>query len=461
MSLLIKNGLIVTSDAQYNGDVYVEQEKIKAIGVNLNFKAKEVIDASGKYILPGAIDSHTHLCMPYMGTYVKDDYKTGSIAAACGGVTCILDFNTQRNGETLYEALERKKKLAKGNSAVDFSLHPSITEPKDNIIKEIKTAITDYGTPSFKAYMTYDFRLDDYAILRMLEKTKKYGGIVQVHAENFGIIEYLNNSFEKKKKLSIPHHPKSRPNIAEAEAISRAAKLAEITGGNLYIVHLSSKEGLKEVMRAKDKGVNIIAETCPQYLVLDESRYFEPEFNGAKYVMSPPLRDKQSCEALWEGIRRGYISTVGTDHCPFDLNGMKDMFGKDDYRKIPNGAPGIETLMTLIHSEGVAKGKITLQQMVKILSVNTAKIFGLKNKGSICPGKDADIVIFNPKIKFNISYKKLHMNVDYNPYEGFEIAGMPEIVYVRGKKAAQFKNDRVEFVGEIGRGRFIKREPSF
>jgi dihydropyrimidinase len=251
----------------------------------------------------------------------------------------------------------------------------------------------------------------------------------------------------------------SRPNIAEEEAIYRASKMVELTGSRIYIVHLSSKEGLWIVKEARDRGVNIYAETCPQYLLLDDERYKESDWNGAKYVMSPPLRTKESNDALWQGLRGGDLQVVATDHCPFDFNGKKDMNGKDDYKKIPNGAPGIETLLIMLHSEGVAKGRISLEKMVDVLSCGTARMFGLKDKGEIAVGKDADIVVFDPNQKFTVTQSKLHMNVDYTPYEGFEVTGMPKVVYSRGKKVSEWNGEQMEFVGEVGWGRFIKREP--
>ncbi|OQY51583.1 MAG: dihydropyrimidinase [Desulfobacteraceae bacterium 4572_89] len=459
MSLLIQNGLVVTSTGKYIADVYVEEGKIKALGEKLDFKADTIIDAEGKYVLPGAIDPHTHLAMPFMGTFAQDDYETGTIAAACGGVTSVVDFDLQQKGESIFEAVERKKSWAKDKVAVDYSLHPAIMDPRPEVIEEIKDAIHEYGTPSFKIFMVYDFRVDDATMITLLKQTKKHGGLVQVHAENVHIIDHLNEEFEKQGKLSPYFHAKSRPNIAEEEAVSRAAKMVEMTGSRIYIVHLSSKEGLARVKEARDKGINVFAETCPQYLLLDEERYKESGFNGAKYVMSPPLRTKESNGALWEGINQGDVQVVATDHCPFDINGKKDMNGTDDYKKIPNGAPGIETLLMLMHSEGVVKGRITLEKMVDILSTSTAKMFGLADKGEIQVGKDADIVIFDPEQKFTITQEKLHMNVDYTPYEGMEMTGMPVEVYVRGKKVSQWKDDHVEFVGEKGYGRFVKRVP--
>ena len=459
MSVLFKGGTIVSATGRCTADVYAEGDRITAIGSNLDTPADEVVDAAGKYLLPGAIDPHTHISMPFMGTHAQDDYETGTIAAACGGVTTVVDFDLQQKGESLLEAIERKKSWAEGKAVVDYSLHPAIMDPRPEVIAEVKKACLEYGTPSFKIFMVYDFRVDDATMIKLLEETKKYGGLVQVHAENVYIIQHMNEVLEKEGKLAPYYHALSRPNIAEEEAIARAAKMVELTGSRIYIVHLSSKEGLWKVKEARDRGIDVFAETCPQYLLLDEERYKEPDFNGAKYVMSPPLRTVESNAALWQGLKGGDLQVVATDHCPFDFNGKKDMFGKDDYKKIPNGAPGIETLLILLHSEGVVKGRISLERMVDVLCTGTARMFGLKNKGEIAVGKDADIVVFDPEQKFTVTQGKLHMNVDYTPFEGFEITGMPHLVYSRGQKVARWNGDQVEFVGEVGRGRFVKREP--
>ncbi len=459
MSVLFKGGTVVNSTGRYVADVFADGDQITAIGANLDNPADEVVDASGKYILPGAIDPHTHISMPFMGTSAQDDYETGTIAAACGGVTCVVDFDLQQKGETLLEAIERKKSWAEGKVCVDYSLHPAVMDPRPEVIEEVKKACQEYGTPSFKIFMVYDFRVDDATMIQLLEETKKHGGLVQVHAENVHIIDHMNKVLEKEGKLEPYYHAVSRPNIAEEEAIYRASKMVEMTGSRIYIVHLSSKEGLWIVKQARDHGVNVYAETCPQYLLLDDERYKEPDWNGAKYVMSPPLRTKESNDALWEGLRGGDLQVVATDHCPFDFNGKKDMNGKGDYKVIPNGAPGIETLLLMLHSEGVAKGRISLEKMVDVLSSGTARMFGLKDKGEIAVGKDADIVVFDPDQKFTITQSKLHMNVDYTPFEGFEVTGMPSAVYSRGKKTAQWNGDQMDFVGEVGHGRFIKREP--
>jgi len=459
MSVLFKGGTIVNATGRYVADVFADGDKIKAIGTDLDNPADEVVDAKGLYLLPGVIDPHTHIAMPFMGTYSQDDFETGTVAAACGGVTCLVDFDLQQKGESLLAALERQKALAEGKACIDYSLHLAVMDPRPEVVAEVKKACRDYGTPSFKIFMVYDFRVDDATMIKLLEETKKHGGLVQVHAENVYIIQHMNEVLAKKGKLEPYYHAVSRPNIAEEEAIGRAAKMVELTGSRIYIVHLSSKEGLWKVKEARDRGIDVYAETCPQYLVLDETRYKEPNWNGAKYVMSPPLRTKESNEALWMGLKGDDLQVVATDHCPFDFKGKKDMFGKDDYKKIPNGAPGIETLLMVVHSEGVVKGRISLERMVDVLSTGTARMFGLKDKGEIAVGKDADVVVFNPQQKFTITQKKLHMNVDYTPYEGMKITGMPRSVYSRGKKIAQWNGQQMEFVGQLGRGRFIKREP--
>jgi dihydropyrimidinase len=459
MSVLIKNGLIVTSGGSYTADVYVEGDKIKTIGTGLDHKADEVVEAKGKYVLPGAIDPHTHIAMPFMGTTSSDDWKTGSAAAACGGTTCIIDFSLQGKGEKLGDAVERQKGKALGQSAVDFSIHPGVTDARPDVVEEVKKAIHDYGTPSFKIFLFYDFRVDEYAMIRLLEETRKHGGLVQVHAENFDIIKRLNETLAAEGKLTPLYHARAHADLAEEESVGRCIEAVKLTGSRIYVVHLSSAKGLWKIRQARDLGHKIFAETCPQYLTLSEERYEEPNWNGAKYVMSPPLRTRESQEEMWLGLRDGDVQTVGTDHCPFNFKGQKDMFGKEDYKKIPNGAPGIETMLMLLHTEGVVKGRISLERMVEVVSTGTARMFGLTDKGAIAAGKDADIVVFDPKTKFKITQKKLHQNVDYTPWEGWEMTGMPSVVYSRGKKVAEWAGDQMKFVGEYGRGKFVKRAP--
>jgi dihydropyrimidinase len=462
MSVLIKGGEIVTSEGRYTADVYVEGEKIRAIGQELGHKADETVDARGKYVLPGAIDPHTHLAMPFMGTTSADDFHTGGVAAACGGVTTVIDFVLQGKGESLLDAIRRQQGVADGKAAIDYSLHAGVTDPRPEVIEEVKKAVEEYGAPSFKIFLFYDFRVDDYTMIRLLEETKRYGGLVQVHAENFDIVRRMNERLAKEGRIADPYlHAVAHAAIAEEEAVERAGKMVEFTGSRIYIVHLSWMGALRRIAEFRERGVEVFAETCPQYLLLDETRYREPNWQGAKYVMSPPLRAAESCAALWGGLKSGYIQTVGTDHCPFNFKGQKDMFGKDDYKKIPNGAPGIETPLMLLHSEGVRKGRISLEKMVEVLSTGTARMFGLKEKGAVAVGKDADLVVFDPAQKFTITRGKLHMNVDYTPYEGVEVTGMPAVVFSRGRRVAEWRKDRVEFVGEKGRGRFVKRVPPF
>lgn len=459
MSLLIKSGLVVTASKSFVADVYVENEVISAIGNNLANKADEVIDAKGKYILPGAIDPHTHIDMPCMGTRTTDDFTSGTIAACCGGITSFIDFEHLDGRPTMKGILEQRKDLAQKLSVIDFSFHIGMTQVNNELLNEMEKAVNEYGTPSFKAYTTYGFRVGDIELIKLLERAKTVGGLVQLHSECHAIVEEMREKLDKEGRNSdFYSHALSRPAICEAEAVSRALFFSKFTDSNLYIVHLSSKEGLEVVREAQDKGQKVIVETCPQYLVLDDS-YLKKGWESSKYILSPALRDKSSCDSLWKGIADGYIQTIGSDHCPFNFQGIKDMNGKNDYRKVPGGAPGIETTLMLMHSEGVAKGKISLEKMVEVTSTNVAKVFGMHDKGEITVGKDADIVIFDPKQKFTINYQKLHMKVDYNPYEGMEIMGMPNMVFSRGRKVAQWKNDRVEFVGKPGDGKFIHRTP--
>lgn len=462
MSLLIKSGLVVTASDSYHADVFIEADKITAIGSDLfeyEKRAGEVIDAAGKYVLPGAIDPHTHIDMPCMGTRTTDDFTSGTIAACCGGITSFIDFEHLEKGTTIKSALEPRKSLAQKLSVIDYAFHIGITEVNETILSEMKEAVHSYGTPSFKAYTTYAFRLDDQELIKLLEKAEEVDGLIQLHSENHSIIESLRERFDREGRNSDLYcHSLSRPAIAEAEAVSRAVYFTKFTDSQLYIVHLSSMEALDIVKEARKKGLKVIAETCPQYLVLDDD-YLKKGWESAKYILSPALRDKSNNDALWKGIADGVIQTIGSDHCPFNFHGIKDMNGKDDYRKIPGGAPGIETSLMIMHSEGVVKRKISLEKMIEVTSTNVARIFGMEDKGEIAVGKDADIVIFDPKQKFTINYQKLHMKVDYNPYEGIEVTGMPYMVFSRGRKLAQWTNDHVEFIGKAGLGKFIHRKP--
>ena len=462
MKTLIKNATIVTSQDIYFSNLIIENDKIvKITDSNMdedNYNC--IIDATNKYVLPGVIDPHTHFEMSCKnGIQSSDDFFTGTVAGACGGVTSVIDFKLQDYGNTLENAIRDHMVIAK-KSVLDYSFHVCISDPTIETLNEIKKIIKDYGITSFKVFMTYDFKINDLEFLNILQQVKSYGGILQLHAENHDMIQYMNKKFESENKLAPHYHAKSRPNIAEEEAIFRAIKMNELLDAKLYIVHLSSKEGLRVIKDAQSTGISVYAETCPQYLVLNDNYNNETGWNIAKYSMSPPVRTELDNMALWEGIRDGTIQTIATDHCPFDFYGTKDKFGKDDYKKIPGGLPGIETSLMLVHSEGVVKKRISLTKLVEVMSTNIAKIFKMSNKGEIKPGKDADIVIFDPNQEFIISKDKLHMNVDYSPYEGMKVIGMPYTVFSMGKKIAYWNQDKnmVDFCGIDCKGSFIERK---
>jgi len=451
---IIKNGMIITGSDTYFADIGIKDEKIIMIGEKLSADNAEIIDAQGKYVIPGGIDVHTHFDMPFCGTVSKDDFETGTIAAACGGTTTIIDFCIQGKGQTLAESLEIWHKKANGKASIDYGFHVAITDMNDKILAEM-TEIIKKGFPSFKLFMTYEgLRVDDGALLKALIQAKENGGLVCVHAENYYMLTYLIDKFKQEGKNEPIYHALSRPPIVEAEATSRAIKLAQFVDAPLYIVHLTNKLSLHEVAQARKAGSKIMAETCPQYLLLDEDNYREPDFNGAKYVLSPPIRTKDNQEPLWQGLRDNVLQAVSTDHCSFDFQGQKEM-GKDFFGKIPNGAPGVETRMALIFDRGVNTGKISLNRFVEVTATNPAKIFGMyPKKGTIAIGADADLVIFDPKLKKTITQKELHENVDYTAYESFKVTGYPVMTLSRGKVIAKDN----QFVGKVGAGEFIARK---
>jgi dihydropyrimidinase len=457
VSLLIKNGTIVTASDQYKGDVFVDGEKISVIGTALTMPADRTIDASGKYVLPGGIDVHTHLDIPFGGTTSSDDFETGTIAAAHGGTTTIVDFAIQYHGQTLHHAWETWMKKAEGKAAIDYGFHMIMTELNDQVEQEMD-ALVRQGVTSFKLFMAYPgvFMLDDASIFKALLRTGKNGGTICMHAENGGVIDVLVKKALAEGKTAPKYHALTRPARAEAEATHRAIALAEIADVPIYIVHLSAAEALEMVTEARDRGLPAYAETCPQYLFLSYDNYEEPDFNGAKYVMSPPLREKWHQDVLWKGLAKNDLQVISTDHCPFCMAGQKEL-GKDDFSKIPNGAPGIETRLTLVHNGGVRKRHISLNRFVELCSTTPAKMFGLfPRKGTIAVGSDADIVVFDPKRKQTLGVKTLHMRVDYNPYEGTVVEGSPSHVVSQGNVIIE--GDK--FVGRKGAGRFIKRGPS-
>ena len=455
MSLLIKNGTIVTASDTYNGDIYIEEGIITEIGTNIDKASDEIIDAKGKYVIPGGVDVHTHLNLDVGIAVANDDFYTGTVAAACGGTTTIIDhMGFGPKGCDLKHQVNVYHGYADGNAVIDYSFHGVIQHINDDILEEMESIVKEEGIPSFKVYLTYDYMLEDENVLKVLKRLKELGGITTVHCENHGSIKVLREYFVNNGFKTPKYHPLSRPAEAEGEAVNRMINLASIAdNAPLYIVHLSSKIGLSYIKMANEREENIYAETCPQYLVLDDSKYEEDNNEGLKYIMSPPLRKKEDIDALWKGINDGYIKTIATDHCPFSFKTDKQL-GKDDFTKCPNGAPGIEERMPLIFSEGVMKNRISINKFVEVCSTNPAKIFGVyPKKGVIQVGSDGDIVIIDPTIEKTLKVKDLHSNVDYSAYEGIKLKGYPIMTISRGKIIV--KNNI--FIGEKGYGNFLKR----
>jgi dihydropyrimidinase len=462
LKTVIRGGTVVTATDLYRGDVLIEDEKIVAIATNVgqaHFGTQtpdRTIDASGKFVIPGGIDVHTHLDMPFGGTTSADDFESGTIAAAHGGTTSVVDFAIQYRGQTLGHALETWMKKAEGKAAIDYGFHMIVTDLNDAVEDEMD-ALVRQGVTSFKLFMAYPgvFMLDDASIFRALLRTGENGGTICMHAENGGVIDVLVRKALADGKTAPKYHALTRPARAEGEATHRAIALAEIAEVPIYIVHLSAAEALEMVTEARDRGLPAYAETCPQYLFLSYDNYEEAGFDGAKYVMSPPLRPKETQKKLWRGLAFNDLQAVSTDHCPFCMKEQKEL-GRGDFSKIPNGAPGIETRMSLVFDGGVRTGEISLNRYVELTSTSPAKIFGLfPRKGTIAPGSDADIVVFDPTRKHTLSAKTLHMKVDYNPYEGREVTGVSETVISRGRIVVE--NGR--FTGRAGAGSFLKRSP--
>ena len=453
MKTVIKNGTIITASETFEADVLVEEGVISAVGRGLN--APGVIDASGLLVLPGAIDAHTHMEMSAGETRSADDFYTGTVAAACGGTTTILDFVDPAPGQSLLDALAARNAEADPKAVVDYGFHMTINRADSATLDEMG-AVLDAGLPSFKAYMAYaGLMLDDEALYRVLVRSRQVRGRVSVHAENGSLIRYLVAKYVAEGGSGPIWHLLSHPPEIEAEAASRVMDLAHLAHAPLYVVHVSAAESLERIRSAQARGWTVFAETCPQYLTLDESRYAEPDFGGAKYVMSPPLRTKADQAALWQGLRQGSIQTVATDHCPFNFHGQKDL-GLDSFSTIPNGVGGVETRLPLLYHFGVNRGRITLSRFVEVVATGPARLFGLRGrKGSLAPGCDADIVLWDPRRKVSIAAAQLHQNVDYTPYEGFSVRGWPVLTMLRGEVIVR---DGC-FCGAKGMGRFLKREP--
>ncbi len=457
MSILIKNGRIITAVDDYMGDVFIENETITHIGKSLDMEADEILDASGKYLFPGGLDPHTHLDMPFGGTVSADDFETGTRAAAHGGTTTLIDFAIQTKGQSTLEALDTWHAKADGKTAIDYGFHMIVTDLEDNRVHEMKM-LADEGVTSYKLFMAYPgvLYVDDGTIYRAMRKAGENGTVVCMHAENGIVIDEIVKRALAEGKTEPKYHALTRPTRMEAEGVHRAISIAEVANVPVYIVHLSSSDALEQVMLARNRGVHAFAETCPQYLFLDHSYYEQEGFEGAKYVMTPALREKWNQEELWKGLRFGDLQSISTDHCPFCFKDQK-ILGIDDFSKIPNGGPGVENRMSLVFNGGVNSGRISLNKFVELTSTAAAKTFGLfPKKGTIAVNSDADIVIFDPNRKETISINNScthHMRVDYNAYEGFEVTGFTETVLSRGKIIIK----DCEYMGKKGDGQFLKR----
>jgi len=461
MKTLIKNGTIITASDQYQADVLIEDETISTIsapGTKLDALGPidKTIDARGKWVIPGGIDVHTHMELPFGGTVASDDFETGTIAAAFGGTTTIVDFAVQDQGGTAKQAWASWMSKAEGKAVIDYGFHIILREYSDAIGKEMGDLVKE-GVTSFKLFMAYPgvFLMDDASILRTMQRSGEIGATICMHAEAGVPIDLLVKQAIAKGHTAPKYHALTRPPVLEAAGVHRAITLAQVADVPVYIVHVSAVEAMEQISEARDKGLPAYGETCPQYLFLSHDNYEEPGFEGSKYVMTPPLRDKAGWDAMWRALALNDLQVVSTDHCPFCFNGQKDL-GKDDFSKIPNGAPGVETRMALLYDGGVRKGKISPTRWIDIASTTPAKIFGLyPKKGTIAPGSDADIVVFDPEKEHTLGVKTLHMRVDYNPYEGRKIRGVSETVLSRGRVVVE--NGKLQ--AKPGSGRFIRRAP--
>jgi len=452
---IIRNGTVVTATDTFVADVGISDGKISAIGSNLPAEnASQVIDAAGKLVMPGGIDVHTHLDMPFGGTTSADDFETGTRAAVFGGTTTLIDFAIQYKGQALRQAFDTWMKKASNKAVCDYAFHCIVTDITGGQLSEMNDLVRE-GVTSFKLFMAYPgvFMLDDGSIFKALQTTSQNGGMVCMHAENGSAIDVIVQQALAEGKKSPKYHALTRPTTAEAEATARAIALAEMAGAPIYIVHLSCNDALEKVREARDRGLPVYAETCPQYLYLSIENFDVPGFEGAKYVFTPPLREKWHQEKLWNGLKRDHLQVVSTDHCPFCFKEQKEL-GKDDFTKIPNGGPGIEHRMSLIFSGGVASGRFSANRFVELVSTTPAKLFGLyPRKGTIAVGSDADIVIFDAKRKHTISAKTHHMRVDYSMFEGIQVTGIPDAVLSRGKVVMSDG----KFLGRAGAGEFLRR----
>ena len=435
--LIIKNGTVVTSTESFLCDVAVKDGKIAAMAQNIEADAKEIYDAAGKLVLPGALDAHTHMAMPFGGTVSADSYMAGTRAAACGGVTTIFDYPVQHKGETIRGLVNSKKEVLEKEACVDYAMHCCITDLNEGeILEEMEKAVAE-GITSFKCFLVYKkegMMVDDGMLARLMLRAKELGAMINIHAENPDLIDYYTEKFLSEGKTSAWYHYMSRPEFVEAEADKRAVHWAKHLDAPLYLVHMADKEGLEACIEAKEEGADVFVETCPQYLLLDDSVYAKPDFQGAVYVCAPPIRKKEDQDCLWEALSREDIQTVATDQCSFTL--AQKALGKDDFTKIPGGLPGVQTRGTLLYTYGVKEGRITQEQMCKLLSENPAKLYGVyPQKGVLAPESDADIVVLDPEKESVISAATHAYNTDNNPFEGFRLRCGIDKVFLRGNLA--------------------------
>jgi dihydropyrimidinase len=460
-TLLIRNGRIITATDDYVADIFVEDDKIKLIGAHLQMQVDRVIDATGQYVIPGGVDCHTHMDLPVGSVFSSDDFETGTIAAAHGGTTTIIDFATQARTGSMHAALDEWLAKAQGKAVIDFGMHMIIANLPDDLLGEMDALVRE-GVTSFKMFTAYPERLqlDDGTIFKAMQRAGANGGLIMMHAENGSVIDYLAQKFIAAGQTTPNYHPLARPHQAEADATQRVILLADLAGVPVYIVHVSSHRAMEAIRDARDRGLPVYGETCPQYLWLASEDYADGSFDGAKFVCSPPIRERANQEPLWRALAADDLQIVATDHCPFCMTtGFKGLpkqkeLGRDNFRNIPNGVPGVENRMHLIYQGGVIQRGWTLNRFVQVTSTAAAKLFGMfPRKGTIAIGSDADIVVWDPHRAYTIHAATHFMRVDYNPYEGVTVDGSPSRVIARGRIV--FEND--QFLGKAGQGEYLKR----